>query len=1032
MKSLTLLISLIFCFSFLSAQKKPASPIPDQRIEKIINSDWTFSYFPVQSANKGYESIITDDSKWKAISIPHTWSTYETTGELHPFIMNASESDNPYWWEGWGWYRKHFSVNQAFSDKKIFLEFEGVQKYCKVWINGIYLGDHKGGYSSFDFDITQHIKKGGDNVIAVAVNNNRKDEFRIPPMTAGNFNVYGGIYRDVTIVIKNKMYIPMQGSASHEGGTFVTTPELNEKSGVVRVRTWVKNDNAQAKNCILQTTVFDASKRMVQVIKSDANIKPGEIYMFDQTSKPIKVPHLWSVEDPYLYRVHSEVIDGKDVVDVYDSPLGFRWFRWDYVANALYVNGKKILIHGGNRHQEYPWLGDAIPKWITEMDYDDMAKNLNYNFMRTVHYPNDKYVYDLTDKLGIIIDEEVPNIKNLDFSEEVQVQQLKEMIRRDRNHPSIMFWSMGNETNKAVDSKYAIAEDTTRILTARRVNNGSQGKFAKHNDDNLHIENLLRCTIRGWYNNDVKALEPENEQFSGTEEHQVNMLIKSDLFGRENLCTWLYEDHGADREYLNSPMLHVNPKGYVDVYRVPKYAYYFWQASYATKPMVFIMPHFWRSQYLGQKKDITVFSNCDKVELKVNGTSKGILNPDDSNFHTVTFRDVTIEQGTIVATGTNNGASVSSQVVMASDPARIALSTMQKKVPADRSAVAIITADITDSKGNHVYGASNTLRWNLSGPATLVGGPVYETDISKHHSMEGTWYMDAPVSNVIRSTGEPGEIKVTVSSSGLASATITIASEPVKRDNSIISEPVLANDGRIQVNKTVLEAKRLEEIPKEIKPTFQDVKFTLTDKAGFKKAVREYLIKNNQGIDTATVECRALINLFSSYLLNNGGQMIADDYNFNTDHYNNCRLIAGYIGATKLPAMFKEGLRNYYANSIILGGSEKDAGNEMNWLNWIPSGGTVVYYGEGAKGQGVIITDKNELTDMIALVHPAFKTFSDDGRTRAIEFITKMNPYVHADEISEVDSNGKKVTKITLKAEKGKPVLIPLYKFIAE
>ena len=116
-----------------------------------------------------------------------------------------------------------------------------------------------------------------------------------------------------------------------------------------------------------------------------------------------------------MYRVLSEVIDGKDIVDTYKSPLGFRWFRWDYKENFLYVNGKKMVIHGGNRHQEYPWLGDAIPKWITEMDFKDMAENLNYNFMRTAHYPNDKSVYDLTDKYGIVIDEEITKHKESGF-----------------------------------------------------------------------------------------------------------------------------------------------------------------------------------------------------------------------------------------------------------------------------------------------------------------------------------------------------------------------------------------------------------------------------------------------------------------------------------------------------------------------------------------------------------------------------------------------------------------------------------------
>jgi beta-galactosidase/beta-glucuronidase len=175
--------------------------------------------------NKGYETPGFDDSKWPVVSIPHTWSTFETTGELHPFIW-SSETENPYWWTGWGWYRKHFSVSKEYSDGKAFIEFEGVQKYCKVWVNGKYAGDHKGGYGSFDFDITEVLKPGEDNVIVVAVNNRQKDEFKIPPLAAGDFEVYGGIYRDVKLVIKDKLFIPMQGSATHEGGTFVTTPRV--------------------------------------------------------------------------------------------------------------------------------------------------------------------------------------------------------------------------------------------------------------------------------------------------------------------------------------------------------------------------------------------------------------------------------------------------------------------------------------------------------------------------------------------------------------------------------------------------------------------------------------------------------------------------------------------------------------------------------------------------------------------------------------------------------------------------------------
>ena len=1037
MRTITLFISFLFSVSIISAQKQQSGIQKNKRIEKTINSQWTFNYFPDENADKGYESVAYDDSRWPAISLPHTWSTYETTGELHPFIRSAAESDNPYWWTGWGWYRKHFSINPSFPGEKIFIEFEGVQKYCKVWMNGKYLGEHKGGYGSFDFDLTDHIIPGKDNVLAVAVNNKQKDRFKIPPMAAGNFNVYGGIYRDVKLVIKDNLYIPMQGSASHEGGTFITTPVVSEKEGIVRIQTWVQNDYKQSKTCNLNTYIYDASGKMIQVLKSKSTISPGQLYKFDQTSRPVKDPHLWSTNDPYLYKVYSEITDGNIVTDGYTSPLGFRWFHWDYNENFLYVNGKKVIIRGGNRHQEYPWLGDAIPKWITRMDFSDMAENMNYNFMRTAHYPNDKYVYELTDSFGIIIDEESPSIKNQEFSVEVQEQQMKEMIRRDRNHPSIMFWSMGNETNHAVDSKYAIVEDTTRILTARRVLDGSAGAFVKHTDDNLALENLLRCTIRGWYNKDVKNLEPSDSQHSGTEEHQQNMLKASGLFGTGNLCTWLYEDHGADREYLNSPMLHVNPKGYVDVYRVPKYAYYFWQATYSEEPMVFIQPHYWRSQYIGQTKDIVVNSNCDNVELLVNGVSKGSLVPGAANFHSVTFKDIRIEKGILKAVAAKNGKTVQSQIVMAGEPAKIFLSGSHRRIIAGRGTVVIVTADIVDSEGNHIYGANNTVTWTVSGPATFSGPAVYESDIKKHHAMEGVWYIDMPVSNVIRSTGKPGKIHITVSASGLASGSFDIDAVESEADNSAVIEMVLKDEGRKRVSGMKVPAGAPDEIPQELKQTFDEIKFAASEKDDYARLIRNRIIADDVNTDSSSVEFKTLVNLFASHLMNNNGVLVADDYNFNIGHYNNCRLICGYIDATKLPPLFKDGLKKYYSEQIIILGSIKDAREEMNWLNWIPSGGTVVISQDGnskALPKGTIVTSKNSLADIIEEVYPVFATYSMEAKERALTFISKMNPYI--DEVTLTgqsrEADKKKITGVTYSVQKGKPVLIPLIKFISE
>jgi hypothetical protein len=332
-------------------------------------------------------------------------------------------------------------------------------------------------------------------------------------------------------------------------------------------------------------------------------------------------PHLWSPDTPYLYKVASAVSDGQRLADVYSSPLGFRWFSWNHAEKRLYLNGHKLVLHGMNRHQEYPWLGDAIPKWMHVRDMEDMRYGLGMYFQRTVHYPNDPLVYDLADRLGVVTIEEQPNIKDIAFGRDVQRSMLIEAMRRDRNHPSIFIWSMGNETNQPADSAWAHAEDTTRIIYLRRGENG--GDFVGLTDKDLPIENLLRCTVRGWYTNDDHkfpgSIDPPGAQIAGTELWQHEMDVRSQKLADDNVVVWLYADHGADRKYVNSPLLNINPKGWTDAYRFPKFVYYLWQANFTSKPMAFILPAWWREQYVGQRKPIAVDSNCDEVTLKVNG-----------------------------------------------------------------------------------------------------------------------------------------------------------------------------------------------------------------------------------------------------------------------------------------------------------------------------------------------------------------------------------------------------------------------------
>src|SRR5581483_4737646 len=325
----------------------------------------------------------------------------------------------------------------------------------------------------------------------------------IPPATAGNFDVYGGIYRDVRLVLTDRLHVPFQGSAQHEGGTFVTTPQVSAERGTVRVRTWVENDFATPRECVVVTTVRDAAGRAVLRSRTRASLPPGELHEFDDTPGAVDRPQLWSPATPYLYSVLTEVYDGDRLADTFTSPLGFRWFTWNHAEKRLYLNGEKILLRGTNRHQEFPWLGDAMPKWMHRQDLEVIRHDMGLYFMRTVHYPNDPFVYAECDRLGFLLIEESPNIKDIAFGRDVQQQMIREMIRRDRNHPSIVIWSMGNETNQPADSAWGAAEDPTRIIYLRRGENG--GDHVQLTDKELPIENLLRCTVRGWLDEDDHA-----------------------------------------------------------------------------------------------------------------------------------------------------------------------------------------------------------------------------------------------------------------------------------------------------------------------------------------------------------------------------------------------------------------------------------------------------------------------------------------------------------------------------------------------
>jgi hypothetical protein len=869
-----------------------------------LNEDWTFNYFPSEIETNKYAQNQFDDSKWSVISIPHSYQNYETTKQEHPFILNASEEkksyfkgsiggigNRSYWYYGWGYYRKKFNLIKKKEDERYFIEFEGVMKYCKVYFNGKYLGDHKGGFNAFYYDITNLIKEGEENIIAVSVNNRLNDKHRIPPMQSGNQTHSGGIYRDVKFVVKKDIYIPFQGSHKHEGGHFIKPKLPNKGKPNVSFCTWIKNSSNSNVEVLLKNKIIDMYNHIVAENQINKNIKANTIGNVNSSFNELNNIKIWNLESPYLYVLKTEVWHNNKLKDSYSSSFGFRNFRWDYKDNWGVLNGKKIHIHGTNRTQCFPWVNNAIPDWIDIMDIKDIIFGQNHNFIRPNIHANKTLIHDLFDQWGILVNLSSPMIKDIDFDEDVQKQMVTEAIRRHRNRPSIVMYSTGNETNDGADSKWIYEEDSSRIITARHVHKG-QGKYVTHTDENMDMENLLRCTVRGWTNSDIFSLNPEHNQHTGNEEfqHKQARIMGGSQRGRidmHNGNMWMYCDDGAIRVYKHCPLKWVNPKGWVDVYRVPKYLYFLWQAHYHDKPMAFIHPHYWQEKYIGQKKDIIVDSNCEMVELFVNGKSYGKKRLSKQNFHSTTFKNVKVERGTINVMGENDTIKINNSLKMATAPTKLRIKASHSTIEAKRSSIVMLTVDAVDNNGTQVQEFTKELNWEIEGKGKFIAPKKWKTDINKRSENSGVWYITTPISNFVRSTGEEGEIKIKVSAQGLKSAEISILSKKYNNKNNVITEPTYSNKNREEVKwkEALIEKEDFVNYTK-LNHWYNDIKVDVNKSTqNLKEYFMNFLKEKNPSFKDKKI-IKKISVAFTKHVKKKNGLLVNDDYNFIIDKTN--------------------------------------------------------------------------------------------------------------------------------------------------
>ena len=421
-------------FPFLTALLFGTAAFAAEPPRQVIpfNREWKF----LLGDHPGAQAAEHDDKQWNDVGLPHSFST--------PYFAA------PQFYVGYGWYRKYFDVPAKWASKRLFLEFDGAFQDAEIFVNGQRVGEHKGGYTGFSLDITGAVKAGA-NAVAVRLNNRWNPQ--LAPR-AGEHVFSGGIYRHVRLIATEPLHVAWYG-------TFVTTPQVSQKSGTANVKTEIRNDSAEAKACVLKTVVLDPDGKTVARVSSTQSVSAGMTVTFDQTTTAIAKPKLWHPDHPFLYKAVSEVYDGKKLTDRFESTFGFRWFKWT-ADQGFFLNGKHYYFKGVNAHQDHAGWGDAVADSGFFRDVK-MVKDAGFDFIRGSHYPHAPAFADACDRLGVLFWSEnsfwgtagfkdpwgssayPPELENQSGFEQSLMDSLRDMIRIQRNHPSIIVWSMDNE-----------------------------------------------------------------------------------------------------------------------------------------------------------------------------------------------------------------------------------------------------------------------------------------------------------------------------------------------------------------------------------------------------------------------------------------------------------------------------------------------------------------------------------------------------------------------------------------------------------
>jgi beta-galactosidase len=752
----------------------------------------------------GAQAPTFDDSSWTALDVPHDWSI------SLPFTQNSpAGAGGGYLNGGVGWYRKTFTLPASAAGQRLFVQFDGVYMDSTVYLNGTQVGARPYGFSSFECDLTASAKLGASNVLAVRVNNQQP---------SSRWYSGSGIYRHTWLKTVNPIHVAYTGTA-------VTTPQVSAGSATVNIAVTIQNDSSSAQPVTVASSVGDPNGMEVGSAASPATSVPaGKTATVTQTVT-VANPKLWGIASPDLYTAITTVSAGGAVADTYTTSFGIRTFAFN--ANSGFtLNGAPVKINGTCNHHDLGALGAAVNTRAIERRLQQL-KAMGVNGLRTSHNPPAPEFLDLADRLGFLVMDEAfdcwDQAKNqydyARFFSQWSATDIGDMVARDRNHPSVIIWSIGNEiqdSNNAGVAQALIAavkaKDATRAIgqAFAQASPGAQVapmedvvglNYAPYVYDSLHAgnpswkffasESSSAVRSRGVYKTPVTSniLTSSDNQCSSYDNSVVSWGTSAEgSWSSVNTRPFIAGEFiWTGFDYIGEPTPYNWPSkssyfGAIDTAGFPKDIFYFYQSKWnaAGPPMVHIAPMDWTSWTAGQSVPVFVYTNADSVELLLNGASLGSKTMNATTGHLQW--SVPFATGTLEAKATKGGAVVATDSVRtAGAAAKLALTPDRATIAADGRDLAYVEVDVVDAQGVVVPKANDTIAVAVSGPGTLVG--LDAGDATNHDSYKGTSHaaFSGKLMAIVQSTTTAGTVTVTATSGSgggaLASGTASIATQ---------------------------------------------------------------------------------------------------------------------------------------------------------------------------------------------------------------------------------------------------------------